>query len=211
MLIDKPVKDYLELLSSGSPTPGGGSVAALASSLGVSLGMMVYNLTVGKKFYDDYDEATKYMINYTYDECCDLKMRLMELVDEDTKAYDAVMNSLKLPKGTDEEKEIRSRTLQQSYIKAMEIPLETARLSLDILEDLDRLKDFVNPNAISDIGVGVLLAHSGLVGSIYNVKINLNYIKDKDLVDKTDGEIDRLIKSADLLKDKILKFIKYSK
>ncbi len=209
MLINGTVNDYLDLLSSGSPTPGGGSVSALASSLGVSLGMMVCGLTVGKKFYEEYDDATKYTINYTCAECADLKKRLTELIDEDTSAYDAVMSSIKLPKGTEEEKEIRSQAMQQAYVKAMEVPLETARLSLKVLEDLDKLKDFVNPNAISDIGVGVLMAHSGLLGAVDNVNINLKYIKDAHLVSKTEQEAEMLAKSADILRERILKDIEY--
>lgn len=207
MLIDETIKNYLDLLSSGSPTPGGGSVSALASSLGVSLGMMVVNLTVGKKFYEEYDEATKYMINYTYDDCSKLKQRLTELIDEDTQAYNAVMEAIKLPKDTDDEKKIRAEALQTAYVRAMEVPLETARLSLKVLENLDRLKDYMNPNAISDIGVGVLMAHSGLMGSVDNVKINLKYIKNVATINETKAEIEELVKSADLLKNKILEAI----
>ncbi|MDI6601011.1 MAG: cyclodeaminase/cyclohydrolase family protein [Thermoanaerobacteraceae bacterium] len=205
MLADETIKSYLDLLSSGSPTPGGGSVSALSSSLGVSLGMMVVNLTVGKKFYEEYDETIKYMIDYTYDECAKLKQRLTELIDEDTKAYDAVMEAIKLPKNTEEEKNIRTEALQTAYVKAMEVPLETAKLSLKVLENLDKLKAYVNPNAISDIGVGVLMAHSGLLGSIDNVKINLSYIKNNELVNSTRDEIKELEKSANILRDKILK------
>lgn len=207
MLIDETIKNYLDLLSSGSPTPGGGSVSALASSLGVSLGMMVVNLTIGKKFYEEYDEATKYMINYTYDDCSKLKQRLTELIDEDTQAYDAVMEAIKLPKDTDDEKKIRAEALQTAYVRAMEVPLETARLSLKVLENLDRLKEYVNPNAISDIGVGVLMAHSGLMGSVDNVRINLKHINNVVTVNETMEEIEELTKSADLLKDRILEAV----
>lgn len=199
------VEEFINELASNSPAPGGGSVAALSSSLGASLASMVFSLTVGKKIYNEYDDEEKKLIDDSLAEAKGLKDRFLNLIDEDTKEFNKLMAAFKLPKNTDEEKAIRSQRIQEGYKGATEVPLTTARETMRIFELLKVAAIFGNPNAVSDAGVGAMIAMTGLEGAVMNVKINLSSIKDKDFVKRVSDECEALIKEADEKKEAILK------
>lgn len=178
MLYDLTIDNFLDKTSSSSPTPGGGSVCALVGALGAALSSMVGELTVDK----DMDGDTKIKIKGSIKICKDLMKSLKEGMDKDTEAFNRVMTSYKMPKTNDEEKQIRSAAIQEALKKAAEEPYEVALLCLDVMKvAIDMLK-IGNKNAASDAAVSGFLAYAALNGAIYNVKINLNSIKDEGFV-----------------------------
>ncbi len=210
MFIEKSLKDYISDVSGGAPTPGGGSVSALAGSLGAALTSMVGNLTVGKKAYDALEEETKKAMDTSMDEIQKLIVRLEEIVDEDTKAFDEVMAAFKLPKETEEDKKARSEAIQAGTKTALEVPLECAKECFEVLKLQEVFAEYGNVNAITDVGVGALLAYAGVEGALFNVKINLASIKDEEYKEKIEKEVDELLKESKDLKEELLKTV-YSK
>ena len=200
-LASMTLKNFIGELSSSSPAPGGGSVAALSGSLGASLVEMVSRLTVGKEKYKDAWEK----MEDTISGIVPVKKRLLELVDEDTDAFNDVMKAFRMPKGTDEEKSARSAAIQEGYKKAIATPMETARKCMEVLEMALPVSIHGNPNSITDAAVGAEMAASGLDGALLNVRINLGSIKDVDYVKKTDSELEGFNKRKDELLSEIIK------
>ncbi len=160
---------------SDSPAPGGGSVAALMGALGVSLGGMVANLSAGKRGWEN---KLKYFSDWAV-KAQQLKDELLFLVDEDTAAFNKVMDAFALPKESAEEKAARSAAIQAADKYAAEIPLrvmETASKSYPLLAEM---AEQGNPASISDIGVGLLATHACIGGAALNVRINLAGLKDE--------------------------------
>ena len=204
MYIDKSIKQYVEETASGDPTPGGGSVSAVAASLGAALTSMVYNLTEGKKSYKELDEKDRKELDSNFEEIKKSIQRLNNFVDEDTKAFDDVMKAFKMPKETDEEKQERSDAIQAGYKKALELPLDCAKECKRVLELQDVFANYGNVNAITDVGVGALLAYTGLEGALLNVSINLNSIKDDDYREEKTKEAEELLKKGKELKEDLM-------
>lgn len=207
MLIDKTVKQYIAEVGSGSPTPGGGSVAALVGSMGGGLTNMVGNLTIDKKVYDEVPEDAKIKMEGNQAEIEKVVEKLTALIDEDATAFDGVMNAFKLPKGTEEEKKIRRNAIEQGYKDALEVPLRCSRLCLKILELQNVFAEYGNVNAITDVGIGTLLAYSGLEGALFNVTINLKGIKDKEYVNEMESTRNSLLQKGKELKEELLKVV----
>lgn len=207
MFIEKTLKDYIEQASTKEPTPGGGSVSALVGSLGAALTSMVGNLTVGKKSYDELDEETRKEFDRSMDELDKLRKRLQEIVDEDSTAFDAAMSAFKLPKETEEEKKVRSEAIQAGYKKALEVPLDCAEKCFSVMKLQKVFADHGNINAITDVGVGTLLAYAGLEGALFNVKINLSGIKDEQYKKRVEKEMNALLKSGKELRDELLEIV----
>lgn len=179
---------FLDELASSSPAPGGGSVAALSGALGAALVEMVCQLTSGKEQYrDSWDE-----IGEAEKRCRVLRHRLLELVDEDTVAFNDVMKAFKMPKGTDEEKGVRSAAIQKGYKRAIDTPLSTAHFCIDVLRAAIPVAQKGNRGSISDAGVGADMAMSGLKGALMNVNINLPSIKDQAYVSDMKARISDL-------------------
>lgn len=197
MLIDMRLRDFIEELSSEKPAPGGGSASALSASLGAALFIMVMNLTRGKKFYNEYSEEVKKQMAESLERMESIKRELEALIDEDTNAYNRVMAAFKLPKNTDEEKRIRNEEIQKAYKVAIDVPYKTAKISLEAIKMFEFGAKYGNPNAITDIAVGCNLLYSGIIGALYNVRINLNSINDDDFVNKIKKECDDMIKKAE--------------
>ena len=198
------LQEFADVLASDAPAPGGGSVAALCSSLSVSLSSMVYSLTIGKKFYNEYDETIQNKMKEFQTVSNNLKNEFLDLMDVDTVAFNKVMAAFKMPKETDEEKAVRSTKIQESYIEAMEVPLSVAKKTLDIFEYLEFAARYGNPNAASDAGVGALLALTALESAILNVKINLGSIKNAEIVENAAKTCEELTKAGREKKDVIM-------
>ncbi|MCQ4924668.1 cyclodeaminase/cyclohydrolase family protein [Tissierella carlieri] len=207
MFIDKSLKEYIAATASGEPTPGGGSVAALVGSLGGALTNMVNNLTVGKKVYEELSDEIKSEIAQNSKEVEKLVQELSSIVDEDTKAFDKVMEAFKLPKETDEEKATRTKAIQEGYKVALEVPLRCAEKCLRILELQEVFANYGNVNAITDVGVGTLLAYSGLEGALFNVTINLGSIKDEEFKKDISAKVNTLLNEGKKLKEKLLDIV----
>ena len=176
MLMEKTVRCFVTELASDSPAPGGGSAAALAGSLGAALTTMVCNLSTDEeKFKQSLPE-----IQSIRSEAATLMEKLMLAVDEDAQAFNEVMDAYKLPKTSDEEKSKRLATIQQSMKKAALLPLAVAGDCLEALKLAHRILPIGNANAASDAAVAGLMAYAAIQGALYNVKINLGFIKDTD-------------------------------
>jgi len=207
MFIEKSLKEYIANVASGDPTPGGGSVSALVGSLGAGLTSMVNNLTVGKKAYEELSNEIKEEITKNAKEVEGLIEELNKIVDEDTKAFDKVMEAFKLPKETEEEKAVRREAIQEGYKIALEVPLRCAEKCLRLLELQDVFAKHGNINAITDVGVGTLLAYAGLEGALFNVTINLGSIKDQAFKDEIGGKVDHILSEGKRLKEDLLKIV----
>ncbi|HYE83265.1 MAG TPA: cyclodeaminase/cyclohydrolase family protein [Clostridia bacterium] len=179
LLMDMTLRDYSNVLASSEPAPGGGSTAALSGVLGADLTMMVVNLSFGKKNYEGLEETIKTEFMKEFENVKALKDELTGLVDEDTKAFNKFMEAMKLPKDTEEQKQVRGAKLQEASLYALQIPLKTAESCFELLKNQSTIARYGNKNAISDVGVGALLALSGLEGAILNVNINLPGISDE--------------------------------
>lgn len=183
-LIDMTVTDFASEVDSNSPAPGGGSVSALASDIGVGLARMMAHLSFGKKKFEALDDKTKEEFKVRFDKLGEIRTELSTLVDKDTESFNEFMKALKLPKETDEEKVARAKAMEEATIFSIEVPYKTAKLSLEALQLLDFLVANGNQNAITDIGVGTLMLATGMEGAILNVKVNLMGLENKEIHDK---------------------------
>lgn len=167
--MEMTVRDFQAALASSSPTPGGGTAAAISLGQASALTIMVCDLTIGKeKWSDGWPIAEKAMLR-----AVKIMTRAGELADEDSDAFDYVMESFRLPKDTEEEKSTRREAIRKATLVATEKPFETAKLALTLLELLPELAAKGNGNAVSDVGVAGLLASAACKGALFNVDINL--------------------------------------
>ena len=178
-LVSMPLNDFADETASESAAPGGGSIAAYIGSLGISLGTMVANLSSHKKGWDDrWEEFSNWAEKgQTY------KDELLRLVDADTRAFNGIMNAMGLPKGTEEEKTIRKKAIDDATKTAIEIPFKVMQVSYDSMEVIKAMAETGNPNSVSDAGVGALCARSAVMGAFMNVRINASGYDDKVFVD----------------------------
>jgi len=198
-LVALSVASFIDEVSSDSPAPGGGSVAALAGSLAAALSAMVANLTVGKKGYETVWDAMSGMAVRAQA----VKSALVRAVDADTNAFNAVMDAMKLPKSTSEEKAARDAALQVGYKSAIEVPLATAEACVEALE-LALLAVEGNRNSASDAGVAALMARAGVHGAALNVLINLGSVTDADYAARMKARVAQLRTHADTLCSKAI-------
>ena len=203
MLIDKKLSNFLDELASNSPTPGGGSVAALAGALGAALISMVGNLTVGKKKYEDVEEDIKKIISSSEK----LRYELSQLIEEDVKVFNNFMATYKMPKETEDEKKVRTEKIQEALIKAAKVPLRVAYKCLDILNLSKEVAEKGNANVASDAGVAVLMAEAALESAILNVKINLRMIKDEKVRTELFSSIKKIVLKEKGQKEKVLEIV----
>ncbi len=184
---DMTLDQYRDALASNEPTPGGGSAAAVALSQGAALAIMVCELTINKdKWSSGWDAAQT-----TLDVATPLLERGYELATEDAHSFDDVMLAFKMPKGSEEEISERRAAIHNGTLKAAMVPLETAKLSLELLLTLPELAESGNGNAVTDVGVAGLLISAACKGALFNVEINLNSLPD-DVGVEVRGELDTL-------------------
>lgn len=203
-LVDLKVKEFISEVDSNSPAPGGGSVSALAATLGVSLSRMVSHLTIGRKKFLELDENVRIEYEDNFITLNNIKEELIPLIDKDTLAYNIVMKAYKMPKETEIEKDKRNEAIEKATIEAIKVPHEIARLSYKALEVIVKMLPFGNKNAISDIGVGTLLLYTGLEGAIMNVKINLSSLNEKGIANMYQKSCEELLSLGIKLKEDIL-------
>lgn len=174
-LVDLTCTGFCDETASESPAPGGGSVSAYMGALAASLGTMVANLTGGKAAYDD--EWEKFSDIAVKGQA--LKTELLHLVDEDTNAFNKIMNAFGLPKKTDDEKAARTAAIQEATKFATEVPFRTMQKSFEAFEICRAMVEWGNPASVTDGGVGALAARSAVMGAHLNVKINASSLKDE--------------------------------
>ena len=177
-LIDMDLVAFADETASESPAPGGGSIAAYCGVMGVSLGTMVANLSSHKRGWDDrWDEFSEWAVKgQAY------KNELLRLVDEDTNAFNKIMDAFGLPKATDEEKSARKQAIQDATKYAIQIPFRVMETAYKSMEVMKAMAEFGNPNSVTDAGVGALCARTSVLGAFMNVKINAGDLEDKYFV-----------------------------
>ena len=197
--MEMTVRDFQAALASSSPTPGGGTAAAISLGQASALTIMVCDLTIGKdKWSEGWPIAEKAMLL-----AVKIMTRAGELADEDSDAFDDVMQSFRLPKDTEEEKASRRQAIRKATLVAAEKPFETAKLALDLLEVLPELAAKGNGNAVSDVGVAGLLASAACKGAIFNVDINLLGLPD-DMAQEIRENVPDIKENAKILSRKVM-------
>lgn len=207
-LTNLKVTEFISEVDSKAVTPGGGSVSALASSLGVALIRMVGHVSVNKKKFKALDQDIQDKYNNAVDSLESVKEELILLVDKDTDAFNLIMAAFRMPKETDVEKKIRKQAILDGTIEAIKVPYRVAEISLIALEEINLILKYGNINAVSDIGVGALILASGIEGSLLNVEINLPGLVDKEMIDFYNDNTERILKESKLLKDNVIQKVR---
>jgi len=177
-LVNMSLTAFADETASESPAPGGGSIAAYVGTLGISLGTMVANLSSHKKGWDErWEEFSTWA-----EKGQKIKEELIKLVDADTAAFNRIMSAFALPKATEEEKKLRTQTIQEATKFAIEVPFRVMELCHESLETIKAMAEIGNPNSVSDAGVGALCARSAVMGAFMNVRINAAGYEDKSFV-----------------------------
>ena len=177
-LISMTLDGFADETASESPAPGGGSISAYVGALGVSLATMVANLSSHKPGWDErWEEFSNWAEQGQV-----IKDKLLKLVDEDTNAFNKIMDAFGLPKGSDDEKKARSEAIQAATRYATEVPFQVMQLCFDSMPIIKAMAETGNPNSVSDAGVGALCARTAVLGAFLNVKINASGLKDKTFV-----------------------------
>lgn len=186
------LEGFLSALASGDPTPGGGAASALMGSVGASLALMGCRLTHGKPEFD----ASRARLQGIEARASELQNRLVKAIDEDVRAYNAVLDALRLPKATPEEKAARTAALQKAFRWATEVPLSVAGQACEVIEICEELVKIGLQSAESDVGVGGLAARAAVDGAALNVLINLGSIKDEGFVRESRATLSALRERA---------------
>ena len=203
MTEEKKICEYLEVLSSKAPVPGGGGASALAGALGNALGQMVVNLTVGKKKYAEVEEMQEYL-----ERLKTMQQEFLHLSDRDAEVFAPLAECYRLSSATPEEKEHKETVMEEKLLDASMVPVEIMEKSLELLEILDVLADKGSRMAVSDVGVAVQFTRTALLGAVMNVYINTKSIKNREKAEEINQKAKRMIKigtsQADEIYEKVL-------
>ena len=200
MLRDLSVKWFVYETSSDSPAPGGGSIAALSAATSAALIEMVANLTIGKK---GYEEVTNEM-EKVKETASQYKDKFINYIDEDSNSFNKIMEAFKLPKETDNEKALRTNTIQLAFKGAANVPLNVGKDAFELLELAKIVILKGNQNAVTDGAVAAMQARTAVHGAFYNVKINLGSIKDEEFVKDAQRQMEEIETKVDAIEKDIL-------
>jgi glutamate formiminotransferase/formiminotetrahydrofolate cyclodeaminase len=201
LLVKKDLVDFAETTASEFPAPGGGSVSAYVGALGVSLGTMVANLSAHKRGWDDkWEMYSDWAVKGQQ-----LKNELIRLVDEDTNAFNKIMDAFGLPKDTDEQKAKRKQAIEDATKYAIEIPLAVMKASHASLELIAKMVEIGLPSSISDAGVGALCVRTAVTGAYLNVRINAVGLADKAYAEAKSKEAIAIREETDKIVDELVK------
>ena len=198
-LAELKTAEFVDLLASDAPAPGGGSAAALEGALGAALTAMVFGLTVGKKKYAEFQELAE----EAQKKATDLKVRFVDVMDRDTEAFNVVSAAFGMPKATDEEKAARSAAIQEGLKGCTKTPFEMMELAVETLELTASILGKSNDSAASDLGVSALSLRSAIQGAWLNVLINIGSLKNKELAEDYRAKGEALLAKALPLADEI--------
>jgi glutamate formiminotransferase/formiminotetrahydrofolate cyclodeaminase len=202
-LVDLTVEGFANETASESPAPGGGSISATMGALGAALGTMVANLSSHKRGWDDrWEEFSDWAEKGKY-----YQDELLKMVDEDTNAFNKIMDAFGLPKKTEEDKTIRHQAIQEATKYAIEIPFKVMQLCFDSMEVAKAMAEIGNPNSVSDAGVGAIAALAGVKGAFLNVKINAGGLDDKAFVEEMISKGKKLQKASAAKQKEILNIV----
>lgn len=202
-LVDLTVSEFANETSRESPAPGGGTIAAYMGALGAALGTMVANLSAHKRGWDErWEEFSQWA-----DRGQDIVRRALHLVDEDTEAFNRIMDAFGLPKGTEEEKAARSQAIQDATLYATKVPLETMKTAYAAFDICRAMAQEGNPASVSDAGVGALAARSAVLGAWLNVRINAASLNDRATADAILAEAKEMAENAQQQEKEILAIV----
>jgi formiminotetrahydrofolate cyclodeaminase len=199
MIKDLTVSGFLEELSSGKPTPGGGGASALVGAQGVALGEMVIHLTLGKKKYADVEEEMQRILVKLEQ----IKQEFLRLADEDARVFAPLAAAYGLPSGTEEEKKHKADVLEPHLLAASLVPKAVMEQALEAIAVMDILAHKGSRLAVSDVGVGVTLLRSALLGAKMNVSINTKFMKQREVAVQLDQEANVLAETGIRFSDEI--------
>lgn len=192
MLVDLSAREFVERLGDGNPTPGGGSASALAGAMGAALVAMYCNLTASRKKYAAVQGEMMAAAVFAGAQ----QKKFLDLVDRDSAAYEGIVQANRLPKDTDEDKVLRAKALEEATLAATRTPLATAALCVEVLARTPGLAPKGNPNALSDLKVGLELLFTAFTGARANVEINLPWLA-ADTGEGIRSELGALIRQAE--------------
>lgn len=201
---DTAIEQFLDQLASSGATPGGGSAAAIIGAMGAALVSMVCNLTIGKKKYADVEGEMKDVLAKTEA----LRKKLTGMIQDDVKAFDAVMGAYGMPKETDADKAARDKAIQAALKLATDVPLACARAAREVIDLAAIASDKGNLNVISDAGVGVLAGYAALRSAALNVFTNARMITDKTFAEAKLKELNELLAGAEGVTEKAYGIVK---
>lgn len=194
-MLEKPATQFLSELSSNAPVPGGGGASAAVGAFAAALGMMVANLTIGKKKYADYEEEVKAV----RDRLEGLRDQLIDLVDGDAVAFEPLSKAYSIPKDDPE----RDTIMENALYEASVVPMSIMETVLAAAKELEVLVEKGSKLAVSDVGVGILFAQAAIEGASLNVYINTKSMKDRERAAALDAKADAIIAEGAALKARI--------
>lgn len=205
MIKEQVIQDFLDVLSSKEPVPGGGGASALCGAIGNALGQMVANLTVGKKKYAEAEPEVKEHL----EKMVKLQTEFTALADDDAKVFAPLAKAYSLPSETEEQKAYKAEVMETNLLAASAVPLQIMEKSMQMLTILDRLADIGSRMAVSDVGVAVQSTRAALLGAAMNVYINTKSMKDRNKAEELNNSANKMIeegsRQADRIYDKVLK------
>ena len=199
MIGSMTIQEFLDVLSSKEPVPGGGGASALAGALGNALGQMVSNLTIGKKKYALVEDEIKELA----ERMKGIQGQFSALADQDAKVFAPLAKCYSLPSGTEEEKAYKAEVMEARLLDASLVPMEIMEKASEMLEIMDILADKGSRMAVSDVGVGVQFIRTALLGAVMNVYINTKSMKNREKAEEMNEKAERLIKEGTEAADRI--------
>ena len=199
MIESMTIQEFLDVLSSKEPVPGGGGASALAGALGNALGQMVSNLTIGKKKYAQVEDEIKELA----ERMKGIQGQFTALADQDAKVFAPLAKCYSLPSGTEEEKAYKAEVMEARLLDASLVPMEIMEKASEMLEIMDILADKGSRMAVSDVGVGVQFIRTALLGAVMNVYINTKSMKNREKAEEMNEKAERLIKEGTEAADRI--------
>jgi methenyltetrahydrofolate cyclohydrolase len=199
MFTERSCREFTEILASSAPTPGGGGASALVGALGTALGSMVGNLTLGKKKYESVQEDIKIILVKAEA----LQNKFLSLVEDDGEVFEPLSKAYGLPKSTEEERQKRDEVMEEALRLACSVPVKIMEVAMEAIVLHEELAVKGTKIAISDVGVGVLLCKSALMGASLNVFINTKLMKDREYALMINAKADEMLKVGKEKADKI--------
>jgi len=201
---DNRIEEFLDALASQAATPGGGGAAAIIGAMGAARVSMVCNLTIGKKKYAEVEAQMKDVLAKTEA----LRLRLTDMIEDDAKAFDAVMGAYGMAKETDQQKVARDKAIQAALKQATDVPMRCCHAAREVIDLAAIAADKGNLNVISDAGVGVLAAYAALRSAALNVFTNARMINDKTFAEAKLKELNQLLAGAEAATEKAYGIVK---
>ncbi len=200
-IYEKTCLDFVDVLASKSAVPGGGGAAALTGAIGIALGSMVCNLTIGKKKYADYEESMKSIL----EKARELEKDLINMIDEDAQCFLPLSKAYGLSASTDEEKKIKAETMESALKTACKVPIKIVKACYEAIKLHEDLVDKGSRLAISDVGVGVQCLRAAILSAQLNVIVNINSIKDEEYVNEVRNEVNTIVEDGVKICDEVYK------